>query len=87
MLSGSILLTGLIPGPREPKNTNPYVDVLVDDVLMLNTLTLWDGYKNEDFQLKANIVLNIFDYPGQNKFLHCQGKLTLFFREFNTIQK
>ena len=74
MLSGSILLTGLIAGPREPKNTNPYVDVLVNDVLKLNTLTVRDGYKNEDFQLKANMVLNIFDYPGQNKVLHCQGK-------------
>ena len=29
------------------------------------------------FSLKAEIVLNIFDYPGQNKVLKCQGMLIL----------
>ena len=51
-----------------------YVDVLVDDILHLNTLTVHDGYKDEKFSVKANIVLNVFDYPGQNKVLHCHGR-------------
>ena len=71
--SGSLLLTGLIPGPKEPKETDPYVNVLVDDIMTLNKLTVYDGYKKENFHLKANILLHIFDYPGQNKVLHCQG--------------
>ena len=32
MLSASAMLTGLIAGPNEPKDTNPYVDVLIDDI-------------------------------------------------------
>ena len=75
-LPGSIMLTGLIAGPKEPKNCNPYVDVLVDDIIHLNTLTLYDGHSDETFALKANIVLNVFDYPGQNKVLRCQGLST-----------
>ena len=75
MLSASAMLTGLIAGPNEPKNTNAYVDVLVDDILYLNSLKIYDGYKDEMFSLKANIVVNIFDYPGQNKVLQCQGTL------------
>lgn len=43
--AGSMLLTGLIPGPKEPKETDPYVDVLVDDVMSLNKLTVYDGYR------------------------------------------
>lgn len=74
-LAGAIMLTGLIPGPREPKFIDPYIDVLVDDIMHLNTLRVYDGYKNETFSLKANIVLNVFDYPGQNKVLKCQGML------------
>ena len=74
MLSGSIMLTGLIPGPKEPAITDPYVDVLVDDVSNLNKLTVYDAYRREWFKLKANVVLHVFDYPGQNKVLHCQGK-------------
>ena len=73
VLPGSIMLTALIAGPKEPKNCNPYVDVLVDDIMHLNTLTVYDGYNDETFPLKANIVLNVFDYPGQNIVLHCQG--------------
>lgn len=75
MLSASAMLTGLIAGPLEPKNTNSYVDLLVDDVMHLNTLTIWDGYKEENFSLNAHIVLNIFDYKGQNKVLRCHGML------------
>lgn len=70
-----MILTGLIPGPKEPKNTDAYVDVLVNDIVALNKLTVYDGYADEMFDLKANIVLNIFDYPGQNKVLHCLGEL------------
>ena len=74
MQSGSAMLTGLIPGPKEPKNTNEYVNVLVDDILHLNTLSIHNVYKNETFSLKAHVLLNIFDYKGQNKVLQCHGK-------------
>ena len=79
MTSTSMMLMGLIPGPAEPKNTDPYVDVLVDDILDVNVMTVFDAKKDEMFQLKANIVLHIFDYPGQNKILHCQGMDTNLF--------
>lgn len=81
-LPGSVMLTGLISGPREPKNTDPYVDVLVDDILHLNTLVVYDGYKEETFTLKSYVLLNIFDYVGQNKVLHCQGRYIWFTQEY-----
>lgn len=79
MTSTAMMLMGLIPGPAEPKNTDPYVDVLVDDILDVNVMTVFDAIKDEMFQLKANIVLHIFDYPAQNKILHCQGMDTNLF--------
>lgn len=64
-LAGATMLTGLIPGQCESKFIDPYiVDVLVDDIMHLNT---YDG------SLKANIVFNVFDYPGQYIALKCQG--------------
>ena len=71
--SASTLLVGIIPGPKEPQNTNAYLDVLVDEVIHLNKLIVYDAFKKENFQLKVNINLHIFDYPGQNKVLKCQG--------------
>ena len=76
MTSTSMMLMGLIPGPTELKNTDPYVDVLVDDILDVNEMTMYDAYKDEMFRLKAIVVLHIFDYPGQNKILNCQGMHT-----------
>jgi len=32
--SGSMMFMGLIPGPQEPKSTDPYLDILVDDMLI-----------------------------------------------------
>ena len=39
---GSILLTGIIPanGTKEPKNLNPYLDILVDELIELSSATL-----------------------------------------------
>ena len=81
--SASTMLVGIIPGPREALNTDPYLDVLVDEVTQLNTLTLYDASKKECFSLSVNILLNIFDYPGQNKVLKCQGMYMLMFTNLN----
>ena len=74
MMSASAMLVGLIAGPKEPKTSNAYLHRLVDDISQLNTLQVYDGYKDECFSLQAHIVLNIFDYKGQNKIMQCNGK-------------
>ena len=71
----STVFVGIIPGPNEAHNLDAYIDVLVDEVVHLNSLTLFDAYKSETFSLSMNILLNIFDYPGKNKVLKCQGEL------------
>ena len=76
-LPGYLQLVGIIPGRSEPKNTDPYMDVLVDELLELNGTILFDAFKNEKFSLKANIVLHILDYPGQNKLFHCHGEFNM----------
>ena len=72
-LAGSILLTGIIPGRSEPKSLDPYLEVLADELLEMNGSEMYDGYRDESFQLKAELLLHILDYPGQNKVFHCQG--------------
>ena len=74
--AASIMLTGIIPGPGEAKNTDPYVDVLVDELLALNNTRIYDALHDEYFSLEVSITLNILDYPGQNKLFHSQGKCT-----------
>jgi len=52
---------------------DPYLDILVDDILDLQNTLVFDAYQTEHFQLKGNIVLHILDYPGQNKVFKSQG--------------
>ena len=73
VLAGSKFLVGIIPGPKEPKNTDPYIQVVVDELLQINGIEMYDAYQSETFKLQANILLHQFDYPGQNKVFHCQG--------------
>lgn len=70
---GSLLLSGIIPGRSEPKNTDPYLELIVEELSELNGSKCWDSYQNEEFCLQASIQLHILDYPGQNKVFHCQG--------------
>lgn len=73
---GAMYLTGIIPGPNEPKNMDPYLDIVVDDIMDLKEMTIYDGYRNETFTLNGNICLHILDYPGQNKVFNSHGKHT-----------
>lgn len=66
-------LVGIIPGKSEPVNTDPYLDILVDELLQLHDTFLYDGFHNTMFQLKINLLQHVLDYPGQNKIFHCQG--------------
>ena len=72
-LSGAFFLAGIIPGPNEPRNTDPYLEIVVDEVLSLCNSDVYDGYRKEIFKLQVNIKLHTLDYPGQNKVFHCQG--------------
>ena len=70
---GSMLLVGIIPGRTEPNNMDPYLDILVDEIIEMNGSQLYDSYRKEHFQLNVDILFHILDYPGQNKVFHCQG--------------
>ena len=76
-LAGSVLLTGIIPGRSEPKSMDPYLDVLVDELVEMNDAVIYDGYQDESFKLKAEVFMHVLDYPGQNKVFHCQGNLVV----------
>ena len=72
-LPGSMCLVGIIPGKAEPRNMDPYLDIIVDEIIALNGSQLYDNYRKEFFKLKIDIMLHVLDYPGQAKVFHCQG--------------
>ena len=79
--SGSMMLTGIVPGSKEPEDLDPYLDLIVDDIHHyhhhhhLNRLKVYDGLNDEEFELQANILLHVFDYVGQTKVFKMHGEL------------
>lgn len=71
----SILLVGIIPGngTKEAFNLNPYIDIMVDELLELSSSTLFDSYQNAPFKCKVAILLYILDYPGIGKVMSVVG--------------
>lgn len=71
----NILLVGIVPGNgrKEPKDINPYLEIVVDELLQLSTMTLFDSYQKAPFQLKIEVLSHILDYPGIEKVLSVTG--------------
>ena len=67
---GYLQLVGIIPGRHELKITDPYLSVLVDELLELNDSIIFDCYQNNTFSLQTAVLLHVLDYPGQNKVFH-----------------
>ena len=71
----SMFLVGIIPsnGAQEPKHLDPYLDVVIDELLELSNVDAYDAYKDEHFKLKAEILLYILDYPAMGKVFKMSG--------------
>ena len=74
-LFGNILLLGIIPGygTKEPKNLDPYLEVVVDEITELSGKNVYDAYQECNFNLQIEIMLYILDYPGLGKVLKVSG--------------
>ena len=76
-LFGRLLLGGIIPGngTKEPYSLQPYLDILVDELLFLSGQQFYDSYKRSSFTMKCEIPSYVLDYPGVFKVLNsvCSG--------------
>ena len=74
-LSSSMMMVGIIPGPKEVQCIDPYLDIVADDIASLNGIKMYDAFDDCHFELKASLLLHVLDYPGQGKVFHSQGQL------------
>ena len=60
---------GTVPGngTKEPHNLDPYLDILVDELLTITSKQIFDAYQGAPFTMKVDILLYILDYPGIGK--------------------
>ena len=72
---GNLFLVGIVPGNgrQEAKTIQPYLEVLVDELISLTNAELYDAYQQSTFALKVEILLHVLDYPGIAKMFNING--------------
>lgn len=78
-LLGPMMLVGIIPGTKteEPKHLDPYIDVLVDELLSLTNLTVMNSYKKAPTHIKVALLQYQCDIPAFSKLLHVSGQAAI----------
>lgn len=55
------------------KSVDPYLEVVVDEIMTLSETLFYDGYKDEQFCFLVHLHNYVLDYPGLNKVFCCTG--------------
>ena len=72
---GNLLLVGIVPGngTKEAYSLDPYLNILVDEILELINRNVFDEYKQAPFTMKVQLLLFVLDYPAIGKVFHVIG--------------
>ena len=73
---GNLVLVGIIPSQvqgAEPKSLDPYLEVLIDEIIFLRGCKRYDAYKKAPFNVKVEILIYILDYQGIGKVFSLTG--------------
>lgn len=60
-------------GSREPETLQPYLDLLVDELLQLSGKSVYDSYSKAPFLFKCEMLSYVLDYPGVGKVFNVLG--------------
>ncbi|XP_063437818.1 uncharacterized protein LOC134718894 [Mytilus trossulus] len=78
-LLGPMMLVGIIPGNgrKEPKSLDPYITILVDELLSNMECQLYDSHKDAPVTVKIALLQYLCDIPAFAKLLHLSGQAAL----------
>lgn len=72
----NMMLVGIVPAQvegKEPKSLDPYLEIVVDELLDLSEATFYDGHWRAEFTFKIDIFNCVLDYPGLTHILSAPG--------------
>ncbi|VDI64678.1 Hypothetical predicted protein [Mytilus galloprovincialis] len=76
---GPMMLVGIVPGTKteEPKNLDPYLDLLVDELLELTECTMFNAYRGAPTSVRIALLHYMCDIPAFSKILHVSSQAAL----------
>ena len=72
----NLFLLGIIPSQaqgKEPKHLDPFLEVLVDEILFLSNSKVYDAYRKAPFDFKVDIMIYVLDYQSLGKIFSLTG--------------
>ncbi|XP_062612111.1 uncharacterized protein LOC134273911 [Saccostrea cucullata] len=75
-LLGPMLLVGVIPSGikgSEPKSLEPYLELLIDELLSLTEFTVYNQYEAAPVTVKVALLQFLCDIPAFSKLFHLSG--------------
>ncbi|XP_062584302.1 uncharacterized protein LOC134246058 [Saccostrea cucullata] len=79
-LLGPMLLMGIIPSGvngSEPKSLDPYLSIVVDELLTLTEFPVYDSYRSAPTTVKVALLQYLCDIPAYSKVMHLTGHASL----------
>ena len=76
----NIMLVGVVPAQtdsQEPKHLDPYLEIVVDEILELSGSTFCDASRNDSFTFRVALMNYVLDYPGLGKVFTAAGQTAL----------
>ena len=74
-----MMLYGIIPGNgrQEPSSLEPYMELLVDEILTMDGQDFFNSYLGAPVSVKVRLVYYYCDIPAYSKLLHLPGQAAL----------
>ena len=75
---GNIWLVETVPSnsSKEPNSLDPYLSILVDELISITNKEVFDSYQKAPFTMKVGILLYILDYKAVGKVFNVMGPNT-----------
>ena len=75
------MIAGLIPGPNEPRDLNSFMLPIVEELQALSAhgVKTWDGYRQENFTLRAHLIMLQGNSPALAKMVNHSGHSSFYF--------
>ena len=58
---------------KEPKQLDPFLGVLLDEIFFLCSCKIYDAYREAPFEVTVDIMIYILDYQGLGKVFSMTG--------------
>lgn len=76
---GPMMIAGIVPGygRKEPKSLDPYVNILVDELLTNLECNMYNAYTDAPVNVKVALLQYLCDIPAFSKLLHCSSQAAI----------